>query len=187
MADIDGLTPSGILPDAIADDRYIALDRVWSRISLLPVETAFVNLVDQAGESLLYVLARQFHMLGSEGWVLAETLEQKRNLIKRSIPLHRRRGTKWAVRYVLDLLGMGGEITEWFEMIPPGEPYHFSIDIDLGDRQLLSSFVDQLYQLVDTHKNVRSWVDYQFKRSSDAAVCFGAGAAGTIKGYLRPG
>lgn len=187
MADIGELVPSGILPAAIADDRYQALDRVWSRISLLPVEVAFINMVDQADDALLYLLAKQFHIVGSEGWMMAETTEQKRNLIKSSIQLHKRRGTKWAVRYVLDLLGMSGNIVEWFETNPPGTPYHFTIDVDLELRALSQSFVSQLYALIDTHKPVRSWANYAFKRSSGCDVFVGAAGYRVIKAHLMPG
>ena len=42
-----------------------------------------------------------------EGWELAESEEAKRAMIKGSLALHRKKGTPWAVREVIQRLGFG--------------------------------------------------------------------------------
>lgn len=94
-----------LLPPGIRDERFRALlallDR-WDRIDLLPL---LVNRVDSVPSALLYPLAWQFGVTGLAGWELAVTDDQRRELIRRAVELHRRRGTPWAIREAFRAVG----------------------------------------------------------------------------------
>ncbi|CAA9377452.1 MAG: FIG00698670: hypothetical protein [uncultured Gemmatimonadetes bacterium] len=94
-----------LLPPGIRDDRFRALlallDR-WDEIDLLVL---LANRVDSAPPELLYPLAWQFGVTGVAGWDLADTEDNRRELIRRAIELHRRKGTPWAIREALRAVG----------------------------------------------------------------------------------
>ena len=102
-----------VAPDVIAlDARFGPLSALVTRLQDLPVEKLLVYLVDAVDAQLLPELGRQFHLTGLEGWRLANTDEARRRLIKRSIALHRKKGTPWAVKEALRPVGVNVEIIE---------------------------------------------------------------------------
>lgn len=80
------------------------LDESLSEVDL---DAMLVYLVDLVRPNLLPVLADQFSMLDEAAWLLAESVDARRNLIKNAAELHRYKGTPWAIREVIRLLGFG--------------------------------------------------------------------------------
>lgn len=103
-------------------------------------------------ESILDLLAWQFHI---EGYEQAQTIQEKRNLIKKAIELHRYKGTPYAIKRVFQALNLEAEISEWFDY--NGDPYRFKV--------LVKSIIQdedtyiRLTKLINEYKNVRSWLD----------------------------
>jgi len=135
------------------------LDKVFSKLTEETLEKLFIYAIDNQPEEVLDWLAWQFHI---EGWELASSIEEKRALIKSAIELHRYKGTKWAIKKVLEALNLSGDIKEWFEY--GGEPYKFKLHIDVnrtleGDTVLNEKTQEKLLQLVSEYKNERSHLD----------------------------
>jgi phage tail P2-like protein len=103
-------------------------------------------------EAILDLLAWQFHI---EGYEQAQTIQEKRNLIKNAIELHRYKGTPYAVKKVFQALGLDASLQEWFDY--DGVPYKFKVlvksIIQDGDTYI------RLTKLINEYKNVRSWLD----------------------------
>jgi phage tail P2-like protein len=103
-------------------------------------------------ERLLDLLAWQFHI---EGYDQAQTIQEKRNLIKNAIELHRYKGTPYAIKKVFQAIGINADLQEWFDY--DGAPYRF--------RVLVRSIIQDedayrnLIKLINEYKNVRSWLD----------------------------
>ena len=99
------MADASLLPPGIRDERFLALlallDR-WDEIDLLAL---LPNRVDSAPESLLYPLAWQLGVTGLAGWDLATTDETRRDLLRRAIEIHRRKGTPWAIREAFRAVG----------------------------------------------------------------------------------
>ncbi|HSA05864.1 MAG TPA: phage tail protein I [Candidatus Gastranaerophilales bacterium] len=131
-----------------------AFDELLSRFNSLDTNKLLVYLVDTVDASALPHLAEQFHILGNEGWLFASAEQEKRELIKNAIELHRYKGTKYALRKVLEILNLNGKIREWFEY--QGNPYRFMVSIDLKNRGFNSVTEKQLLDLIEETKNVRS-------------------------------
>jgi hypothetical protein len=95
------------LPPALAGDERFALlcKLLWEQYGSLDIEKILVCLVDIVPEAMLPHLGDQFHIMGNEGWNLTSTVAQRRALIKRSIELHRTKGTPWAIKEALRALG----------------------------------------------------------------------------------
>jgi phage tail P2-like protein len=103
-------------------------------------------------ERLLDLLGWQFHI---EGYEQAQTIQEKRNLIKHAIELHRYKGTPYAIKKVFKALGLDATLQEWFDY--NGDPYKFKV--------LVKSIIQdedtyrKLIELINEYKNVRSWLD----------------------------
>lgn len=100
------------LPPALAgDERFVVLCGLLDEtLDGLDLDAMLVYLIDLVKPALLPNLADQFSLLDEAAWQLAESDEAKRNLVKNAAQLHRYKGTPWAVREVIRLLGFG-EVT----------------------------------------------------------------------------
>jgi phage tail P2-like protein len=100
------------LPPALAgDERFAGLCELLDEsLADVDLNVMLVYLIDLVKPKLLPVLADQFSLLDEAAWMLAESREAKRNLIKNSAQIHRFKGTPWAIREVIRLLGFG-EVT----------------------------------------------------------------------------
>lgn len=104
---------SALTPDLLATDaRFAALASASERISALPLDGLLTYLIDTTPAHNLPELAQQFNLSALEGWDLALSDAQRRSLIRRSIALHRKKGTPWALREALKPVGVHIEIIE---------------------------------------------------------------------------
>ena len=149
-----------LLPPSLARDENIralaqALDRELEKIEAQIINVLILPRIDQISDpDLLDLLAWQFHI---EGYDLAQSVEEKRNLIKSAIELHRYKGTKYAIKKVLQALGLEGQVKEWFEY--NGQPYRFKVELGITNRQITPELRDKLVQLIQDYKNERSWLE----------------------------
>lgn len=95
------------LPPPLAGDTSLtALANLAERWDELDLSALMVYLVDIVDSSALDALAEQFS-LKEDGWVLAESEDARRAMIKTAIEMHRYKGTPWAIRAVIRSLGFG--------------------------------------------------------------------------------
>ena len=81
--------------------------------------------------------------------------EKKRNVISKSIEIHRRKGTRGAIERIFEIIEFPtAKLFEWFEY--GGDPYFFKIDIAAGGPVYTRKMLEQLFRLISIHKNVRS-------------------------------
>lgn len=83
-----------------------AFDKILKeRFDNLDMSAILMYLIDTSPEPALYHLADQFNVLGYNGWLLAQTVEQKRSLIKNAIKLSSKKGTGYAIKEILKSVG----------------------------------------------------------------------------------
>lgn len=152
-----------LLPDVIANDDFfkhvaaavdIELREVTKTISKAAV---LCRIDDVEDEDIVDHLAYRFSLSKSEGYLFADNIDAKKQLIKSSIPMHRKKGTPGAVKNVFKILGLKAHLTEWFEF--GGEPYTFRVVVDLFDRGLNKETFAALEEMIDEYKNKRSHLD----------------------------
>ena len=146
-----------LIPDSITSEETIIFNELFARFGEIDLIPMLVYLVDYVDASALPHLAWQFHVTDNEGWKLAITEAEKRRLIKNAIPAHKIKGKVKGVKFVLETLGFLVELQEWFEY--GGDPYHFKIGLSLVDREYDSETFNNLINLIDEYKNVRSVLD----------------------------
>ncbi|EDS5974694.1 phage tail protein I [Salmonella enterica subsp. enterica] len=145
-----------LLPPPLAsDERFSILANIAAeRFAQIDLTALLVYLVDIVDASALPSLAEQFHVQGLEGWLFAVNEQEKRDLIKQAIELHKYKGTPWAVRRALEILSLPGTISEWFEY--GGKAYFFKVEIELINQGMDENLFNNLVDLIHEYKNVRS-------------------------------
>lgn len=143
-------------PDIIATDaRLSALADLSARLETLPADKVLTHLVDRVDERLLPTLAWGWHVTDLEGWRLADTPDKRRQLLRRAIDLHRKKGTPWAIKQALHAAGFGAQsrLTEGRAMrrydgtifadgseIYGGHSWaEYQIEVDLGETAALDA------------------------------------------------
>jgi len=153
--DIYSVSLLDMMPQSLLDDPFIramakALDPELKAISSEIELCLLYQRIDYLPEKIVDHLAWQLHVDFYEPDL---TLQQKRELVKTSIPWHRHKGTKWAVEQVASIIFRNARVTEWFEY--GGDPYYFRVVLDWANGHIK---LDQLIRVVNATKNERSWL-----------------------------
>ena len=100
-----------ILPPSVnIDKRMVLLEQLFAeRLAGLDLSVLLVNLIDRVEASALVWLGKQFSLFG-DGWELAKDDTARRELIKTAIEIHRYKGTPWAIKQALQVLGFGDAV-----------------------------------------------------------------------------
>lgn len=149
---------SSILASALLNyPHLVAFDRmVKERFSGIALDVLLVYLIDTVPAASLPFLAEQFDVLGYKGWKLAKTEMEQRELIKRSIELHRYKGTVWAVKEAIKTIGYPD--AELIEHVQTGQNgwATFRILLAAGDKKISAGEIEELKKMVNCYKNARS-------------------------------
>lgn len=157
-SELEQLVPKSVVSDPQVKDIITSLDSQLVDINTLAIQTIILPRVDELTEPVLDLLLWELHITLDEGAGLASSIEEKRELVKKAIEIHRRKGTKAALIRIFDMLSIRGVISEWFEY--GGDPYKFKVEIlELSERGLDEQTYNLLLRLIDEYKNIRSWLD----------------------------
>lgn len=114
-------------------------------------------------ESLLDLLAWQFHV---DEYDIAKTYAEKLAMVKASIQIHRKKGTKWAVKRAVEAALQDTElkIKEWFEADyangeSQGNPYHFRAELMVLGEEVLADHIARAKRIIESTKSLRSHCD----------------------------
>lgn len=90
--------------------------------------------------------------LSVDRWDKDWSAERKIAAIQRSYWLHRRKGTRGAVRRVIEDMGFSATFAEWFDV--GDEPGTFRLEVDVNDVGLTPKTLDELERLIGDAKPV---------------------------------
>ena len=122
---------SECLPEALKKDpKMVALANATAA-TLLDTSGIIDNVLiysrfDELPEELVDILAYDLHV---DWYDYNYPLEAKRDLVKNSVKVHKKMGTKYAIETALGSLFPESEVEEWFQY--EGEPGHFHIVLDV--------------------------------------------------------
>lgn len=132
--------------------------------------------IDELSSALVDALAIQFHV---DFYDTGLPLDKRRALVKNSVRWHMRKGTAGVVQELVQTVFDSGVVKEWFEY--DGEPYHFRVDL-LSAPQMTLEDIDLVVRVINTVKNVRSWLDgLGYQRNITANRYYGT----VISGYTH--
>lgn len=146
------------LPQPLTHDpKMIALAKAAAD-ELLKVSRAVENVliysrVDELPEELVDILAYDFHV---DWYDYSYPLEIKREVLKGSVKVHKRMGTKFAVEKALRAIYQKSRVKEWFEY--GGEPGHFRVILNAGDKNLRLNISDIVKQ-INIYKRLSAHLD----------------------------
>lgn len=189
MPDLKDIGVLDVAPSSVAGDDQIkamaaGIDPAAKAVTDSIPEIEILKNIDQLPESILRMLAWENRVYGAE-WQLAATVENRRALVKDSFELNRRRGTRWSIERVLDLVGLDASIQEWFEY--DGSPYFFKININsLQGESLTEDQLATANRMIDEYKPLRCKVEtIDFTLDLDDPAVSWIGAANTMSGVLE--
>ena len=113
---------------------------IYSRINELP-------------EELVDILAYDMHV---DWYDYNYPLEAKRDLVKNSVKVHKKMGTKYAIETALGSLFPDSEVEEWFQY--EGEPGHFHIVLDVTDQKITADYA-AIIRAVKMYKRLSAHMD----------------------------
>jgi phage tail P2-like protein len=161
-----------LIPVAVKDDSAAAYNEMAERLGTLDITCLLVYMVDIVPAGALPYLAEQFDVSGNAGWLLADTEEARRSLIKSAIDLHRYKGTEYALRRAIDVLGLTYTVEKWWEY--GADPYHFRVTVDVLDSGVSADQQALLTAFIDEYKALRDVQDaMQFNLSAPGGLYVG--------------
>lgn len=162
-----------------------ALSEVAGGVGDLPAPIREVWNPDTCPPELLAWLAWAFSV---DQWDSSWTPEQQRAFIKRSVAIHRHKGTIGAVQDALGALGVVARVREWFNQSPPGLPYTFRVLLEADQIGVSANAMRSLFEVIERTKNLRSHVtEVELSVRSVAgprtAIAAGVGHEITVSNY----
>lgn len=159
---LDDISLKDITPENLYSDSNIkaivkALDPELKLITQAANDTLILPRINELPESLLDILAWQLHV---DFYDLAKTLKMKRELVANSLIWHKKKGTSWAIRKALEMLGIKAEIIPWYQN--NGVPYSFKVVGTLEDDYYRIAGTDNITgnirRAVEEAKSARSFI-----------------------------
>lgn len=149
-----------ILPPNLCDDKNIAaaaksIDAINQYSTSKLPNGVLISNIDQLTDNILNVMAWQWHL---ENFDVNWPEKTKRGAIKQSLTWHRKKGTKAVVQNVVDTLIVKCMVEEWYEY--NGKPYMFRLKGSLDDIKTIGHKKNKILYVINSVKNVRSWLDY---------------------------
>ena len=109
--------------------------------------------IDDLPEALIDILAYDMHV---DWYDYSYPLKVKRDILKGSVRVHKKMGTKYAVEKALGALYPQSEVEEWYQY--EGQPHHFHIVCDVTENRVTASFQD-IINAVMMYKRLSSHLD----------------------------
>lgn len=151
-----------LFPQSLQQDDFVAALIETFEIQIRELYDEFLMFVEKLTkyefedlpEELIDYLAFEKHVDFYENL----TFQEKCNVVRNSLEMHRKNGTKYALNRIFNLLNLRGKITEWFEY--QGNPFHFKVEIlEVSNKGLNQETIQLLERLVKIYKNNRSWIE----------------------------
>ena len=179
-------------PVLAQDEKMLALGRLIAEELHITANEIEKNIIyaniDNLSETWLDVLAYDLHV---DWYDYDYPIDAKRAIIKDSVRVHQKVGTKAAVERALGGIHPQSEIEEWFTY--GGKPYRFRIVLDTTKSRVMADY-DEIVRTVDIYKRLSSHLDGLYYQGSISVVVkamaeyfiFNSAMTGKIKTGTEP-
>lgn len=168
-----------LLPQNATQLEHLA-GSITEKLETIPVPFEVLWDLGRAPDTLLDALA---YAVSIDEFNDAWSPITKRQLIQESHDIHRKKGTKWAVKRVLSVMNYDATLIEWFEKTPKGSAGTFSIAIRPKDGLLLDN-LDQLKAAIDGAKRLSAhyevYVGYEVSTTPHVHTAAAVGVMVTV-------
>ena len=154
------------------DEKFVALGRLIADELHITANEVQKNIIyadiDNLSETWLDVLAYDLHI---DWYDYDYPIEAKRDIVRDSVRVHQKLGTKAAVERALGGIHPKSRIEEWFDY--GGQPYRFRIVLDTTDSRVEVDY-DEIVKTVDIYKRLTAHLDGLFYQcSTDITILTG--------------
>lgn len=139
-----------------------------ARISDVPVPAREVISPQHCPANLLPWLA---WAMGVDTWDAGWSEKVKRDVIASAYVVRRYKGTVGAVKRAALAVGTGIELSEWFQLDPPGEVHTFELSKIVSGGGATEEFADSVIYAVSAAKPVRSHFTFKQSVFFDGGLC----------------
>lgn len=173
------------LPSSLKNDTDMvclsyAMKRAFERLFIYERQAMVCNYIDELPECVLDALACDLHV---DWYNFSYSVNIKRAVIKNSIKIYQKMGTKYAVETALRDVYKDADTTEWFDY--GGQPYHFKINVDISRDGMTENTGREITEAVKFYKNLRSHCDGIYYRLGMDAADVSAAAFTHLGGILK--
>ena len=145
------MSSDSLLPEALRDEHNLAIENCIKTELDIDLKDFLVTPYERLSGDLLQYMAKEAHVTGYEGWNLALTEKEKRNLIINSFSTHSKKGTKKSIEEAISALNMEINLLEFWEY--GGRPAHFKVNfLNLYDRGLDDELPEQIIKIINAYK-----------------------------------
>jgi len=148
--------PNSLLPQILQDESNLALENCLNESFNFDFAKIMTCIPNTLSDSVLAELAKQFHVT-SEGWNDCKTREEKINLIKNAIPLHRIKGTVKAIKDCLNIENVDTKYLSWYEY--NGIPHHFKLKFSFDGISVTEEIINIIRKKIEEFKQLRAKLD----------------------------
>jgi len=157
MIDMQTIKLIDLIPPNLRNDPNVAaaaasLDQQLHTVTDLIPGVAILHHIDTLPEQWVDELAWQWHV---DFYNPDLPLDQRRELVKNSLPWHRRKGTPSAVEELIATIFGSGQVQEWFEY--GGQPGDFKVLT--SDPSATTDKAVEFLAAINSVKNARSWLE----------------------------
>ena len=134
--------------------------------------------IDELSEKALDILAHDMHI---DWYDYDYPIMAKRELIKTGIKVHKKLGTKYAVKTALRALHPDSDVQEWFDY--GGEPFYFRLILNISQSRVEVD-LEKIVKTIGTYKRLTAHLDgiiYQFKTTAEVKTVSYAGVENSIR------
>lgn len=150
------------------DEKFLALGKLIAEELHTTAQEAEKNIIyaniDSLSEHWLDILAYDLHV---DWYNYDYPIDAKRAIIKDSVRVHQKLGTKAAVERALGGIHPLSEIEEWFDY--GGKPYRFRIVLDTTKSRVQADY-DEIIKTVDIYKRLTAHLDGLYYQCSMTVI-----------------
>lgn len=156
-------------PPALKKNKtFLALGKIIAEELHITAQEAEKNIIyaniDSLSETWLDILAYDLHV---DWYDYDYPIEAKRAVIKDSVRVHQKLGTKAAVEMALGNIHPMSEIEEWFDY--GGNPYRFRIVLDTTKSRVQADY-EEIIKTVDIYKRLTAHLDGLYYQCSMSVI-----------------
>lgn len=148
-----------LLPQILRDRNNLALEKCIKQAVSIDINKIMVNPIENASEEVLSSLAKEYHVLGWEGWNFCKNLKEKQKLIINSLSKHSRKGSIPAIKEILNDFNIEAEVEEFWQY--GGRPGHYILKfLNIYDRGLTEELKESISKIINSYAPKSRILDY---------------------------
>lgn len=141
------------LPKFLQDESNLILEKCIDEalnISLTPFMT---SLVDTMSKNVLFLKAQQLSLTDGDGWQNCKTEQEKRDLLKKSLKIHKFKATKKCIQDLINKSNTTIKMSDWFEYNGLNNHYKLECEADKLDE------IENLIKQIERSKRLSAKLD----------------------------